>query len=102
MTATTAIVIGTGIGGLVCAEVLCNHFDSVLVLEKDTAAVDLLSKTSLDAAKLESKARPGVPQVRMQLRSIMQFACAVTAWYLCMRGWCGVLVVATCIKQTPA
>lgn len=100
MTATTAIVIGTGIGGLVCTEVLCNHFDSVLVLEKDTAAVDLLNKTSLDAAKLESRARPGVLQVCTQHAVCLRCHSVASVHGL----WHAALVMrlATCILQTTA
>ena len=57
----TAVVIGSGMAGLVTAQVLSKHFDSVIVIEKDHP-MDLLELTSLDAARMDS-ARPGVQQV---------------------------------------
>lgn len=57
-----AIVIGSGLGGLATAQVLSLTFDSVIVLERDKPE-GLLDKTSLDAAKMENRARPGVQQV---------------------------------------
>jgi 2-polyprenyl-6-methoxyphenol hydroxylase-like FAD-dependent oxidoreductase len=57
-----AIVIGSGLGGLATAQVLSLTFDSVIVLERDKPE-GLLEKTSLDAAKMENRARPGVQQV---------------------------------------
>lgn len=57
-----AIVIGSGLGGLATAQVLSLTFDSVIVLERDTPE-GLVDKTSLDAAKMENRARPGVQQV---------------------------------------
>ncbi len=61
----TAIVIGSGMGGLAAAQVLSNHFSSVVLLEKDDPN-SLNHHTSLEAASLGPKARPGVMQVARQ------------------------------------
>jgi threonine dehydrogenase-like Zn-dependent dehydrogenase len=47
----TALVIGSGLGGLAAAQVLSKYFDQVVVVEKDTPPPEGWS--SLDAAQAE-------------------------------------------------
>jgi 2-polyprenyl-6-methoxyphenol hydroxylase-like FAD-dependent oxidoreductase len=58
----TAIVIGSGMGGLATAQVLSKHFERVVIIERDDPR-KLLQHTSLEAACMEGQARPGVQQV---------------------------------------
>lgn len=75
----TALVIGSGMGGLTAAQALSSHFSSsVVLLEKDQPDT-LTFSTSLEAAQMGAKARPGVMQVRIHCRSTLLPVCGVCA-----------------------
>ncbi len=57
-----AVVIGSGLAGLAAAQVLSEHFQRVLVIERDRPAENN-EKTAVEIMS-DEKARPGVDQVR--------------------------------------
>jgi choline dehydrogenase-like flavoprotein len=71
-----AVVIGSGMGELAAAQVLSRFFDHVVVLERD-ALEALLPQSSLAAAFVGSKARPGVQQVCGRPAHICVYTCGI-------------------------
>lgn len=75
----TAVVIGSGMGGLAVAQVLSKHCGSVTVVEKDQPK-SLMEITCVEAWQEGGKVRPGVLQVSTATAVATQVSSAGQEW----------------------